>query len=923
MLDQQGFFFDPLTCLLEPYLERASEVISSCNNISAKGRVLEGFHAHLVMQCAIIAQYSLYVDYRTSAKANNALELRLWAKTFEKYGWDRVFSSYPILKPLLLQRAELINQHLETLCTRIDQDSILLKDEIGFNGKITNIEFGLSDPHRGAQTVTKICNFNSAVIYKPKPLCNERLFFDVVQDGFPEKMHYFVIPKIVERGDYGWMEYFKPPSEKVQPPSIDVRSFAAALCYFFSATDLHYQNVGTISGKLFFFDLEALFLPVEKSDDISPLETWRFADILCTDLFRRQLSQDYTDPSGYSSGVVKSPYPKLRFVLDECGALIPSTKQVTDNAILKEEDLDSKKMSERVFADLQSVRNRFPIETIRNRMKTDHMRSRYILRSTENYYRIHQWLYQPTHLTSEKKFSLVRGKIHDILSDRASTSTCPKVAENELAQLIRGDIPVFTHDPTKTDLYGDNGSLSSTFFAQSGEKIVQGKCQLGDTEDLKYQAELVWATNEHQRPNSEMVHPYGKSKMKIGELRSFVREIQNTIGNSGIQTKRHGRFWVGHFSDTSGQQFVPRAYLRDYYSGSLGVTVFLEAVDQVLPNPSKGNGDFHSSDDVEQILRLSSHDAPSLSPTLGLGGVAGELHALGILWLLDSDKWANASDLIAYKLNKISADQLMNAPGDDFIQGAAGLLTVASFLRYHGVCEVKDELLVDSARYVRRSIEEKLQGDRMHGLAHGLSGSILALSQSSLVCDNTERRELTKLVDSFLENIARDISNYGFLTDARVSDRRVKLNRSWCHGTAGISLVLEFLHRFQFFKNLAPEIDSAIIKLLSIDANDVRHDVDNYCCGETGEIDHIITRSRLSGDGSNFKVGWERFANLRNDWKKEGKFRSFLGLSSPGIFPGLFQGAAGIGYTGLRLIKPDMPNLTAVIQDTTPNKANQ
>tara|TARA_R110000824_G_scaffold24090_1_gene85331 strand:- start:31248 stop:34037 length:2790 start_codon:yes stop_codon:yes gene_type:complete len=912
--EHRDFFFEPLTHWLRPKLQEASDIISSCASIAEKNNVLFEFTNHVVKQCGAICGYALYVDYRCSASENTGVELENWSSALNSHGWSTVFSKYPVLERLLNYKADALVKNLSLICNRLDNDSKLLASKLDFSGKITDIQFGLSDPHRGAQTVAKISSKKGSVIYKPKPLCNEVLFYEVIQNSFADRKHYFNIPQLVDRSNYGWMEFFAPPTQKIQAPNLEARSFAAALCYYFSATDLHYQNVGIVDGKLFFFDLETLFLPMDRRHDIAPLEPWRFADILKSDLFRRQLGQGSHDPSGYSPGKIESPYPKLLFVVGGNGGVTPSAIKPIDNSIMDEKLPDGKKLASFISSDLETIRNRFPMDRIQSRIRSGELQSRFILRSTENYYRLQQWLFQPVHLSCEAIFASAKTKIVANLSDGFFEADFSKVTQEECDQLAIGDIPLFTCNPNDTSLRSGSALVARDFFRHSGGRIAEAKWRSGGPADSKFQAELVSAVHELDIAADEDNTHDISAENESEELASFVDQISSQILNAGIQTRQHGKFWVGHISDTSGRNFVPSPYLRDYYSGSLGVTVFLEAAAKILADKQHKRVCDLEETNAAQILALHSFRSPSEKQSLGMGGVAGKLHALAILGMLSAKKWSAASQIIKQELDTITSEQMARLPNQDFMQGAAGLLTVVSFLRHHDVCEVSDDLLAGLAERVRKSIKDQLEADRMHGLAHGLSGSILALAQSDTVCDVTKQSELIDLVDRYLKNIFDDISQHGFMTDARVLNKPTPINRSWCHGITGVSLVLSFLQKVDSLADQLSGHQITFHKIFSYYPSDDRHGVDSYCCGEAGEIDQLITRGNLLGRENDYNLARRRFMNIQNDWIKNQRFQSFLGQSSASLFPGLFQGAAGIGYTGLRLMDPTLPSLTAMIE---------
>ena len=77
------------------------------------------------------------------------------------------------------------------------------------SGDAVAVETGLSDPHDGGRTVISV-EFSSGLklIYKPRSLGVESAYFDFVAwiNRFDALLPFRILT-ILDRGDYGWVEY--------------------------------------------------------------------------------------------------------------------------------------------------------------------------------------------------------------------------------------------------------------------------------------------------------------------------------------------------------------------------------------------------------------------------------------------------------------------------------------------------------------------------------------------------------------------------------------------------------------------------------------------------------------------------------------------------------------------------------------------
>ena len=60
------------------------------------------------------------------------------------------------------------------------------------------------------------------------------------------------------------------------------------------------------------------------------------------------------------------------------------------------------------------------------------------------------------------------------------------------------------------------------------------------------------------------------------------------------------------------------------------------------------------------------------------------------------------------------------------------------------------------------------------------------------------------------------------------------------------------------------------------------------------------------------EVLYKKLYSILTQPMKDNSFQFFGGDADPGLFPGLFQGSSGVGYTALRFIDHQIPSLSGL-----------
>jgi lantibiotic modifying enzyme len=343
--------------------------------------------------------------------------------------------------------------------------------------------------------------------------------------------------------------------------------------------------------------------------------------------------------------------------------------------------------------------------------------------------------------------------------------------------------------------------------------------------------------------------------------------------------------WIAVQPLAGTERFQIQPVADDLYSGRVGIAVFLAALHRVT-----GESRF------AEFARLALPHSGRLverGPWLGIGGTSG---APAIAFGFGAvGRFLEQRDLIASGralAESVRADALRQDDQLDVIGGCAG--TILCLLALHGVAP--STRLVEAARAAARRLLARRgpsewgprawrcgSEDRpmLTGFAHGASGIALALHRLARVTGDGEVRSAADEALSFV-----DVATRG--------ERGPQPVAGWCHGAAGRGLAALAVSDDEQRALVDAELASA--------RGGAR--TDRLCCGEMAVADFLLTagqrlgRPELVGEARQRALGTTRRAAAR------GGYRLGVDPTPDDLTPGLFLGAAGVGYELLRLADP-------------------
>ena len=822
-------------------------------------------------------------------------------------------------------------------------------------GVITGIAPYLSDPHHGGRTVA-ILEFASGarIVYKPRSLAMEsalQRFLSWCNRSGALPCDLRTVP-VLDRGDYGWMAHVA--AQPCQSRDAVERYYTRAgmllgLLHLLRGTDCHCENLVAAGEHPVLVDAEALFhhdlAPAVFGEHVVPpgtsldhafeqsvlrtglLPRWAPGhdgglglDIsglggvghptvvrrtqwvaVNTDTMRQDvvdaplaprantatLGEAPADPNDYVDGIVRGFEAFCGLALSHRGLLLSADGPLT------------------VFADL-------PV--------------RFVYRPTSTY----QAILRAAATVRCLKEGIDRSLAFEVLA-RAYLHAVRRPAAwpilaAEVAALERGDIPYVQARTGSTML--DTGMAIAGFFdrpsyasaleciATLDEAAVTRETALIRGAFLARQVgRAAPSLSPHDRfaadETLEAVAPLGTEELVAAALaigRGLrVRAIAATDGSVN---------WIGLARAADAERYQLQPLGTGLYSGAIGVALFLAALEHVTGDPEHRRLCDATLSPVARALSFDNRGVVArwaagagLGGGEGLGGIVYGLARVGRLRGHDEpiDLAAHVAELISPEL--VARDRVF-----DVIGGCAG--AILGLLALHDV--TGETTILDRAQCcAAHLLEHREPGtgtcrtwrtvDRvpLTGFAHGAAGIAYALLRLHAVRPDAALLAAAREAIAYeAEAFAPDVMNW---PDLRTHEgvRGPVFLANWCHGAAGIALArIGGLHGLD-----TPGVREDIERGLATTRAWGLHDVDHICCGNAGraEVLHVagvqLGRAGLT-DRARRQAAW--VVGRASD---TGGYWVIPGLADRVFSPGLFQGVSGIGYTWLRLARPELPSL--------------
>lgn len=807
-------------------------------------------------------------------------------------------------------------------------------------GVLETLTASAGDLHRHGHSVI-IAGFSSGtrVVYKPRPLTVDTHFEELVEwvNGHGQTPALRGVHTI-SIGNHGWAEFAaNAPCTSADEVARFYERFGAylAVLHVLEATDFHYENVIASGEHPMLVDLEALLHPRPAIPDRPDDPEWLGWSALQHSVLRAGVLPFRTFTSAESSGLDLSAVggggeqrtPNRHPVLAAAGTdemhlvrdyvTLPGAR---NRPALGTTAADPARYTSRIVAGFTAtyrllLRHRAellaPDGPVR-RFADDPIRV--VLRPTHQYALIIGESYHPDVLRD----ALERDRLIDRLW--VAVPACPeleRVIRWEHADLVAGDVPLFTSRPASRDLHTTHGARIGEFFERTGLEAAIARIESMCEEDLVRQQWVVAASLVGLAPGGHAnavppsvrhtggtrEQPAPSSDACIEAARLVARRIVRLALRRGDRTG-----WLG-LTLVRERDWVIQPVGSDLYDGALGIAFSLAHVADVT-------GDAECDELARAVASQAARrlrtvlDSPDPSPALisgslgafgSLGGAVYALSHLGALW--NDHALLDVMDAIVERVSgAIETDRHL-----DIIGGAAGLVASLSALdgaRRDGPARKAMRACADRLLACAVASDAGLAWTTtlrarqpLVGFSHGASGMAHALVVAGATLGDP------RYIDAALAALRYERSTFDSARhnwpDFRILDDAPQPGEppvmwAWCHGAPGIGLA-----RLTALTHVSdPALDSDLAAALESTARYGFGSNDSICHGDLGNLE-LLLRARELGHRGN----WERILDTESarlvarigggDWR--------CGIPGGIETPGLMMGLAGIGYELLRL----------------------
>ena len=581
-------------------------------------------------------------------------------------------------------------------------------------GRLKAFKTGLSDPHFEGFTVSLLQFENGfRLIMKPRSLAVDRAFHGVLswlESINPELS--MARPKVLDRGDHGWMEFIDSRQEPTGPTMVSLKKFYfrqgihLALFHCLDGGDFHNENFMVSSdAEPIAVDLECLMTASLDRGDAGTLPSFlrsQEESVLHTQMLPVWLK------GGMKSGVkcmtgMAFPEPE-KCSIDESSQNINSTDEICADGICTDGIME---MSDPVHW-VETINDGFrktmrvilenrdsllspegPFEVFRG------LKMRIINRSTDEYFKLLERLSEPEFMKSEEAYDKGLDQLNSIAARLWNSAA---FAESEKRSLRRGDIPVYHICSVEREIYIDGELQTYTPVTVDGFTRSSERIRSLSEEHIQLQEKIIASALGMQassgfaeRKTESAESADAAAETETGCTEEFAPSLMNFAIDCGESlaalaiSDNNGARWLG-LASLSAQSPVLYTHFTDggMVSGTAGIALF-------LANLASATGMEKFAELACGALDYSVRFNENLR-TLGYGLNGEELSAFGGLISIahahgECGRVLHRPDLISRGLQLMnhcteipsyddSGSMDKKIPNPDFMNGMAGALKV-------------------------------------------------------------------------------------------------------------------------------------------------------------------------------------------------------------------------------------------------------
>ena len=943
----------PFSALLSPMVidawDRLTQRLNQAALAALSPAACAALRHDLAHRLADVSMHACYADFTRSRPAGRTVMLRLdaspataadeayrrWCQAQCSDGMQTMLARFPVLGRLLATASLAWQRSTGDLVKRLHEHRDDLERVLGVprDARVSAIEKGLSDPHRGGHTVA-VLTFEGAapvrVVYKPKDLRLESAFHQLIRavdDWFGDGL-LAGVAVLPGRGDYGftaWVEHRVCETEEL-PTFYRAVGRLTCLLYLLGATDAHYENVIAAGRFPVLIDPETLLHTTLTGNDLGISDS-----VLRTGLLPNWVlaapDQSAHDPSALGVSFSQRPVRAAGWAHLNTDAMVwtlvqrertpPSCLPVgpgTANPLPEHIDDLVEGFREVHLACRTEGFRQILLESLA-RMRG--LPRRVVLRATQVYGTTLSNACSAASLASPnaRAFHFERLTRASLLAGTREPHWL--VYQAELQDLENGNIPYFGHR-LGTDVVG--GSLGPIRGLVVSDPIEEARLRItnADDEDLRWQQALIRGAVQARGMSADRIEPEpwanARSAAPISNGPQVARGLLYEIAEStvpGIEDPT----WLTLSRLPDGRHVRLGLTGDGWYDGRAGIA----AVQQWA---ARGDQAAATATPVIRLLRGDPHLRGRYLRDAGLG-FAGAGGFLRWLRLDTGDHTLNAERraLMHEVIAAIPAALVDRDRSRDFMGGSAGLIGPLARTFNTEPTPATEALLVRAAEHLLAGQGRdggwvgSLGPRPLTGLAHGAAGCGLALIEAGCALQRQDLIDAGAAAFAYERSVYDHAqSNWPDLRQAYASDSGITPTMTaWCHGAPGIGLT-----RLRALDLVPTHPDAAqwradLRSAMTTTATAPLPSTDHLCCGLAGRAAILRIAGRATGNAGWMTASRELTDELLCRFDDMGHFR--LPADDPRnpatSSPGLMTGVAGIA---IHLLTCDYDeDLTAVL----------
>lgn len=796
---------------------------------------------------------------------------------------------------------------------------------------LVQIDSGIGDTHRGGREVL-IARFGNGfqVVYKPRSLAVD-LHFQQLLSWLNQRGNHpsFRTLKILNQGTHGWVEFVAAHGcndPKAIQHFYERQGGYLALLYAIEATDFHFENLIAAGEHPILVDLETLFQPRIKGNDISSSEQLAIKTIadsvLRVDLLPGRIwandeieGIDISGLWGKPGQLTPDAFPSLEAIGSDEMRVVRERMSMSkgqNRPTLNDAEVNVLDYTEAIISGFTNIYQLLLQQ--RDELLSENSplacfaedEVRFILRPTYTYVRLIAESFHPNLLRNALERDRFFDKLWVGIKQQTHLATAIPAERHDLWQ---GDIPLFTARPNSRDMWSSSQEKIADFFDEAGMARVRRRLQNLDEADLKRQLWFI-RTSLSTLSMIDEEAPWSSYHLTEPQTTASRRQLLASAQKVGDRLEwlalrgEDDVAWIG--STIIGSLEPLKA---DLYDGLPGVTLFLAYLGAVSEENRYTSLAQAALKTLQCKVEESKSSIKSIGGFDGWGGVIYTLTNLGVLW--DEPALLVEAEILVELLPELIAkdEQL------DIIGGAAGCLISLLGLYYYRASQSTlnaaiqcGDHLISHAQTMEQGLgwlSKNMGAKPLTGFSHGAAGIAWALLElSSLTSEKRFKTAALAAIEYERSLFCAEMGNWPDLrdfTDTVLADNDKQLiskTTAWCHGATGIGLARLRCLRHIDDADIQTEIYTALDTTL-------RHGFGSnhsLCHGDLGNLELFLQASQTLDDPQ-WKMQVDRLsAIILESIDQHGWLCGVpMGIETPGLMTGL----AGIGYQLLRLAEPE------------------